>query len=396
VEPELVAELASPRQLVRGNALVLLGLRPHPDIVRIALDIVRDCTLDLNFRQCAVLALRKAGGPALVPELAAFLDHSDPLHEEILDSLGTLCDESQIPRVLPLLLAAGGILSASFYHFREFRSRQAVLAMLDYFRANPHDLNVIRAEGYLEPLVNLLAKYWDEATVEACLRIIEVIDEQKIYPDRTGIAYKLFDAIKAADTRGAVAKRFLENLVAKGQAERQRWFYVDELIADLMTPETAQWLIDNRATALVQEFAGYLRGPVRDLLRPYSNGLIDAQEENARTHAAERAAKEKARKDEFAIVQERISTTTDFHQTLNDFYHLPESHWPELPADRKVWLAVEVSKFLVELDLEHSVAWKEDTLTIPAALPVVLKMIHRYELTIDPDSPPYFRDGLLG
>jgi HEAT repeat protein len=204
VEPELVAELASPRQLVRGNALVLLGLRPHPDIVRIALDIVRDRTLDLNFGQCAVLALRKAGGPALVPELAAFLDHSDPLQEEILDSLGSLCDESQIPRLLPLLLAAGGILSASFYHFREFRSREAVLAMLDYFRANPHDLNVIRAESYLEPLVNLLSKYWDEATVEACVRIIEVIDEQKIYPDRIGIAYKLFDGCSIGEVSSPI------------------------------------------------------------------------------------------------------------------------------------------------------------------------------------------------
>lgn len=157
-----------------------------------------------------------------------------------------------------------------------------------------------------------------------------------------------------------------------------------------MTPETAQWLIDNRATALIQQLAGYLRAPVRDLLRPYSNGLIDAQEENARAYAAERAAKENARKEEIALVQERISTTKDFRQKLNDFYHLPESHWPELPADHKVWLAAEVSRFLVELDLEHSVAWNEDTLTIPAALPVVLKLIHRYELTIEPDTPLIF------
>jgi hypothetical protein len=390
VEPGLLAELASPRQLVRGNALVLLSLRPHPDVVPIALVILRDRTLDLNFRQCAVLAIRKAGNPTLVPELVAFLDQSDPLHDEILDSIGALGDESQIPLVLPLLLAAGNILSASFYHFREFRSRQAVLEMLGYFAAHPHDLNVIRAEGYLEPVLNLLPKYWDEMVVERCVRIIEAIDEQKIYPDRSGIAYKLFHAIKVADSRGAVAKRFLENLLKKGQADRQRWFYVDELIADLMTPETAQWLIDNRATASIQQFAGYLRGPVRDLLRPYSNGLIDAQEENARAYAAERTEKESARKQELALLQERISTGKDFHQTLNDFYGLSESHWPELTADHKAWLAAEVSRFLVALDLEHSVVWKDDTLTIPAALPVVLKLAHRYELTIDPDTPLIF------
>ena len=192
VEAELLAELASPRQLVRGNALVLLSLRPHPDVVPAALTILRDGALDLNFRQCAVLALRKAGSPALVPELQGFHDHSDPLHNEILDTIGALSDESQIPAVLPLLLSAGGILSASFYHFREFRSRQALQETLDYFGVHPHDLNIVRAEGYVEPIVNLLPRYWDETIVECCVRIIQAIDEQKIYPDRSGIAYKFF------------------------------------------------------------------------------------------------------------------------------------------------------------------------------------------------------------
>ncbi len=148
VEAELLGELTSPRELVRGNALVLLSLHPHRDVLPAALAILKDRSLDVNFRQCAVLALRKAGSSELVPELIAFLDHSDPLYDEILDSIGALSDESQISTVLPLLLAAGGILSTAFYHFREFRSREALLETLGYFAARPHELNTIRAEGY--------------------------------------------------------------------------------------------------------------------------------------------------------------------------------------------------------------------------------------------------------
>jgi gamma-glutamylcyclotransferase (GGCT)/AIG2-like uncharacterized protein YtfP len=386
-DAELRAALASPTQLVRGNALVLLSLRGLPDTVPSALAILKDRTLDVGFRQCAVLAVMRAGSSALVPELIAFLDQTDPLYNEILDATGALSEESQIAIVLPLLLAAGSILNSAFYHFREFRSRDAVLATLSYFAARPDDLNSVRAEGYLEPLLKLLTNYWDGAVAERCVAIIRVINEQKIYPDRSGIAYKLFRAIREADTRGLVARRFLGDLLAQGVIERHRWFYVDQIIADLMTIETGQWLIENQATELIKQFSPYLHGTIRDLLRPFSDGLIDAQEENARSYAAERTAKEDARNQQLALLQDRIATGREFLKTLNDFHQLPESHWPELTSDHKDWLAGEASRFLVRLDLEHSVVWQGDTLTLPAALPLLLKLIHRYELKIDPDTP---------
>lgn len=387
IEAELRAALTAASQLVRGNALVLLSLRRSADIVPTAMGILTDRSLDSGFRQCAVLAVLRAGGPALVPELLAFLDPTDPLYNEILDVTGALSDESQIATVLPLLLATGNILSSAFYHFREFRSRAAVLAMLDYFAARPEDLNIIRAEGYLEPLLKLLPEYWDATLAERCVAIIQVIDEQKIYPDSSGIAYKLFRAIRETDTHGLVAQRFLESLLQQGAVDRQRWFYVDQLIADLTTLQTGQWLIDHGATELIKQLSPYLHGPIRDQLRPFSDGLIDLQEENARTYATERTEKENARNQQFAVLEERIGTRREFLQTLNDFHQLPESHWPELGSDHKNWIAAEASRYLVELGLEHSVIWHGDTLTLPAALPLILKLIHRYELTIDPDTP---------
>src|SRR5260370_16784181 len=200
LETELLAELGSPRELVRGNALVMLSLRPHPDVLPVALAILKDRELDVNLRQCAVLALMKAGSSDLVPELVAFLDRGDPLYRESLDSIGALSDESEISTVLPMLLAEGSILSAAFYHFREFRSYEALFQTLSFFATQPQELNSIRAEGYLEPILKLLPRYWDEVCAMWCVEILHLIDEQKIYPHRIEIIHKFFRAIPAAHT----------------------------------------------------------------------------------------------------------------------------------------------------------------------------------------------------
>jgi hypothetical protein len=390
VYDELRAEMHSARLLVRGNALVLLSLRKLHCVVPEALDIVSNRGYDVSFRQCALLALQKAGGPDQVPDLIGFLDPSDPLNLEILDTAGAICDESQITTVLPLLLAANSVPAASVYHFREFRSRWALVEMLRYFAAQPHELNKIRAEAYFEPILKLLPNYWNEEIGELCVEVLQAIEEQLIYPDNSGVARKLFRAIRDVDTRGIVSKRFLEKILQNGQEERRRWLFVDEVIAELITLDTAQWLIDNRATVLIKQFSGFLRGLVRDRLRPFSEGLIDLQEENSRKYAEEQAQREGNRKQEIVLLKEQLSNTRDFSQTLSAFYQLSESHWAELSADHKAWLAAEVSKLLVQLDLEHSIVWNGDTLSAPATLHVLLRVVDRYELIIDPDTPLAF------
>ena len=162
------------------------------------------------------------------------------------------------------------------------------------------------------------------------------------------------------------------------------------MIAELITLDTAQWLIDNHATVLIKQFSGFLHGPVRDLLRPFSEGVIDQQEENSKKYAAEQAEKGGNRKQEIAMLKERLSSSRDFSQTLSAFYQLSDSHWAELSTDHKAWLAVEVSNLFVQLDLECSIVWNGDALSAPAALRVLLKVVDRYALTIDPDTPLAF------
>src|SRR5215471_14620930 len=160
MEKALIADPTDQNEVVRGNALVILGLLVRTDVVSIALRIVKDRTLGVGIRHCAVLALVNAGTPRPVPELLAVLDRSDPLHLNLLDMIGALIDESQIRTVLPFILRENATLSATYYHFQKLKSRDAIIQTLRYFLEHPNELNIIRAESYIEPIIELLRQFF--------------------------------------------------------------------------------------------------------------------------------------------------------------------------------------------------------------------------------------------
>ena len=131
-------------------------MREHPGVLPVALDMVKNRAISAGVRYCSVVALVNGAKPVHVPELLAALDRADPLHMTLLDMIGAIIDETQIPTVLPLMLRENAMLSAAYYHFRQFKSREAVLKTLQYFIEHPNDLNTIRAEGYVEPILELL------------------------------------------------------------------------------------------------------------------------------------------------------------------------------------------------------------------------------------------------
>jgi hypothetical protein len=390
LEAELFRELSSPNDVTCGNALVLLGVRRNLKILPVGFAILQNKALDTSFRFCGLLALLNSGNPELIPELIPLLDPDDSLEINILDLIGALCDESQIPAVLPLMLDAGAMLSNAFYRFREFRSRDALLQVLRYFVNAPQDLNEIRADGYVGPILKTLPQYWDADIAEICSQIILSIQESKIYPDRSGVVGELFNIVRKADVNGTVATLFLQRFVGEGKEEKVRAFYVDELVASLMTIETAQWLTENRATHIIEHLSPYVRGPVRDVLRPFSNGLIDTQETNAKFYETERAGKEKSYNQKIHQLQIKVLLEKTINEALRDFFELSEDHWPELPLDYKQWFEVEISRLMTELDLGNSVEWKNGALHSPGILSWILKLINRYELKIEPDLPLVF------
>ena len=99
--------------------------------------VLPDRRADEQLRRCALYALINAGDSKLIPESLAFASKDDPLYTNILNLDGAVCDDTQIVLVLPLIVEADSLLSNSFYHFREFRSRDALLAVLRFFVGRP-------------------------------------------------------------------------------------------------------------------------------------------------------------------------------------------------------------------------------------------------------------------
>ncbi len=390
IEKALIANLGDQDDIVRGNALVILGLLKHSEALPIALDIVKTKSLGIGIRQCAILALVNVGTPRHVPELLATVEANDPLHMNFLDMVGALADESQIKTLLPLIFRENAMLSAAYYHFREFKSRDALIQTLQYFVPHANELNVIRAEAYVEPIFELLPQFFDAEIARLCADLLERMEAEHIYVDRSGVMPKLLNRMRDADRDGQIARIFFERVLAGGRGQRQPLYYVDQMLVSLMTREAAQWLIDNGATELIKELAPYCWGEIRELFRPHSGGVIDAQDAGARAYRAEESSQEESRKKYIKDLQEKLVSRTSLNDALKDFWELKEDYWPDLPDTYRDWLAAEISKQLGILDLEKNVYWKESTLWEPSILPFFLRLIDRYALRIQPDEPLVF------
>jgi len=389
-ESVLQKDLASKNDVVLGNALVLLGVRGHADVVHLAMEVLSSRTKSPGARMAAVLALVNSDRPDLVPKLLELTaDPNDPLHINIVDLLGALTDEAQLTRTLPVILRTNAGLSATYYRFRELKSRQALIAVLQYFLNHPNDLNAIRAEGYVEPILKLIPKYWDDEIAQLAVDLLDLIGLHQIYPDRTGPFWKLFQIVQPTDADGLVPQLYLERIIARGEAGQRRMFYVDQILAELVKPATARWMIGN-ASDTIQQLAPYLHGEVREILRPHSNGIIDQQDAAARQYREEQAEAERTRKGNIAALQDRLLGRRTLAEAFSDFVELRQEHWPELPAAYREWLAREISGQLGRMNLERSIEWRDNSLWQPSALPLLLEIVDRYQLHIVPDEPMVF------
>jgi hypothetical protein len=211
-----------------------------------------------------------------------------------------------------------------------------------------------------------------------------VVSEQHFYADRDGPLRILLKQLRAADVRGKVARLFFEREL-QSPVPQGNLFSSIRFVAAITTIETAQWLIQVGATGLIQNLAGFVRGPVRELLRPHSAGVIDAQDENARNYAAEQEAEERKAQGRVQKLQDRLVTRTKPYEALNDFVELTEAHWPELSDTFNAWLSNEISALMAILDLEHRIRWEGEVLWTPREFPLLLRIISRYDLPIVPD-----------
>jgi hypothetical protein len=210
MQNELLLCLKSPNDVVVGNALALLGILKRQEVVPIALNKAMDRSANLGLRYAGVVALVNAGSPKEVPEILSGLDKSDPAYLNILDAACSLVDETQFELVFPLMFAENAMLSSTFHHFRELQSRQALVNTLRYFLKHIEQLNSMRAGGYVEPILQLLPRYFDKEIAQIVGSLLVTIENARMYPDRSAPVATLFDIARNADQDGWIFKEYIE------------------------------------------------------------------------------------------------------------------------------------------------------------------------------------------
>ena len=378
----LARDLHSSREVVQANALVVLGVAQRPEVLKVALPIALDVTRSDSVRYCAVVAVTYAQSPGLLDQLIPVLDRSDPFYDAMLESIGMNMNDGDIERVMPSLLATGTMLGGVFQRFREMRSKAAVASTLRYLASAPQSVTIYRCESYLKPVLKSIPDSCDDEITDLITRVLIAIETNRIFGDHDTLRY-LTQAVEKSGRKDQVCRALLQYFLEAGLIPR----ILNHLIARWMTVLHADLLIGMEATELIQGLAGYIPvGPVRERLSPYSDGLIPAQEENTAKYEAQNKEEEDKRAERVLSLQQTI-VEDSFLKALAGFYRLNDEIWPQLSPERIAWLAGQVSRRLVDLDLRTSITFGPGTSwSQPAELETLLKIVDRYALKLERDD----------
>jgi hypothetical protein len=390
----LLEDLKSPDGVVLGNAIALLGVLKGKEVLPTALAKALDRDSDFGLRHSGVVAVVNAGSRENVPELLAGLNKEDPAYLNVLNAACSLVDETQFDEVFPLMFSENAMLSSTFYHFRELRSREILVKTLTYFERHIDQLNSTRPGAYVEPILQLLPNYFDWEIAQIVARLLVATREAGIYPDGSAPLSTLFEIARDCDQEGWVFKDYVAPSFERPEEEERQPFFVEEIVAAFLNLNAAKWLVEKNATETIKRFAGYLRGPVREFLKPYSGGLIESQEQWAVKHRDEDDERRRRHEGELATLRRNIRENESLDEVLGAVLRLKEEHLPEVDNAREIWLAEKVSARLVELNLRQSIQWKENTLWLPTQLGPLLTLVAHYQLPLDPDST--LVDALMG
>jgi len=107
-------------------------------------------------------------------------------------------------------------------------------------------------------------------------RLLVATRDAGIYPDRSAPLSTLFEIARNCDQEAWVFREYVEPSFEKPEEKGPQRFFVEEIVAGFLNLNAAKWLVEKNATETIKRFAGYLRGPVREFLKPYSGGLIES------------------------------------------------------------------------------------------------------------------------
>jgi hypothetical protein len=355
-----------------ANALILLAIKHHPEVVPLALRLATEHRNASSLRYSAIVALIYADDQCIINDLIAFADPADPYYINVIDVIGSLCMPSDFPRVLPLLRNTKAGLSSAFYHFRELTTKEALTAGIEYVVGDPGVLNGNDLDSYLEPLFDLIPQHWANDTAAELGLLLAALERGQYTADHQTLVRKIISHLAAHDHNGLAVRTMITALAA----DETRIRLTGYLIAPLITPAVAHW-INLKAPGYASDVVAWLPlGPARDVLAPHTPAITQAQQDAHDRYIRAEQQRELAISTTRTEHQNTIRVANDMNAILGACERLPKEHWPELSAAQCEWLTQHVTTTLVGLDLARSVRWQtENTWTQPRSLPQLLHLI---------------------
>ncbi len=377
--------LSNAKTNVRGNAIVLLGLRKDPSVIPVALAIATDSQRTDSLRMCAFLALGSCGASSVVDQLLSALTPTDPLREHLIDCMGSVMSADQIPRVLPLVLSAENIESGTFYRMRELRTRDGLLFSLQCLLEHPDLLMNLRTKSYIEPVIEELSEFMDAALLEVCARLIVAVEEARIWARHGGITKTFVQQLTASGQQGQVAILVFRAMIERGL----RPFHTADICANLIDPDALQWLQAHRPTEIIDSVFGWIRDEgSRNALASLLTRPIQAPDPEIERWNREEADRQRQFAEEKARATADVHNAQSIDSVLKGFAALGKDNWPELEGRRLTWLANAFAELLQRLDLATSIAQiDEHSWSRPPVIDLVMMLVEFYDLALDDDVP---------
>ncbi len=370
----LKPQTLSKNTVTRSNALLLLGLLHDPEVLREALTIVHDQNSEIALRRVSFVVVSVCGSAELIPDILKSTSEKDPLFRMCLDAAVSLMTPATLPLVMPKL-------TRSTLQNLEIRSREMLVALLDYFLANPEPFHKHDMASYLSNVWPLLTQYHDDDILVRIGLLFANCGRHGIYEPALDPQPDLLNAVKGHDSGGIVSRTALEAILRDGLPFSFCMFTVSQLC----TVTTAEWLLQqNPPPQLILDLASCASAAVREILRPATAGLIEAQDslrEQAQVQEAQRRTLDAATGKRSDTV---IRESDDLTEVLGAFSESPHARWPQLDDARKVWLATRIEKLLVKADALHNVRWfSEWRVEYPGTLRTVEIVSHYGLMLVD-------------
>ena len=380
---QLTVDAAGPDVVKRANALVLLGVTRATRVIELALPIATDQTCPQMLRGSAIAALANADDATVIPTSIEVLDEEDPLYLSLMDCIGSLTDVASIPHVLPLLVRSDALISGGFHRFRELKTPEAVDQLLEVLTADSELIHASRLDSYVQPLWEAMEEWWQARWAEPMAGLI--VRWEASY---TG-GRDLRTVEKVLRRLGTRAEE-LVHLVLKGLlAADTRLLTFRSTIASIVTPRVAEWLAEQPdATNLMQTIALLGTPEVRAVLAPHLADFMEAQAEAKSQYRYENQVLNDRARVHLERSRASIRTSHSILEVLGRLSELEAKEWPDVSPERTAWFREQVEQSLHKCQPAVTTIWHdENSLTYQNVLPLLVRMVDRYALTLEDDVP---------